>query len=192
MDDKNVLENAISQLAFVQQWLLASLGSHKYAMTLSHARVLVNLFERGPQTMGELAERLGITHSTCSELVAGLEQVGWVARKPSPHDRRSVIVEHSAKARAAAAEVRKRRGRVIEDVLQRLGPEERAGFLRGLLELGRLISAMSPEMLVISTGPARIRPARKGGRKKTRLTTARLAGDGGHQQAAKAVAVGGG
>ena len=157
MYDHKVLDDVVQQMGLLRQWLLASLGSDKYPMRLSHTRVLIALNMHGPQTIGELAGRLQISHSACSELVSGLERIGWVERKPSPSDRRCVIVEHTAKARAAGDEVRKRRRVVMEDVLARLLPDEQGAFLKGMLELSKVIGFLPPEQMAIATGPARIR-----------------------------------
>lgn len=47
----------------------------------------------GPMTPGELSARTGLTSGPTTRLIDRLERAGYVRRRPTPHDRRKVIVE---------------------------------------------------------------------------------------------------
>lgn len=53
---------------------------------------LKGLEARGPVTIGTLAERLQVRHHSAVELVNRLARRGLVHRRPSPSDRRRVVV----------------------------------------------------------------------------------------------------
>ena len=51
------------------------------------------LLEAGPSTVGQLRDYLYLSDSSTSELMAGLEQQGYVARARSKGDNRVVVVD---------------------------------------------------------------------------------------------------
>jgi DNA-binding MarR family transcriptional regulator len=59
---------------------------------------LEHLEAAGPLTQRELGTRLALTSGAITMLVDRLERAGWVRRRPHPSDRRSVLVELSARA----------------------------------------------------------------------------------------------
>lgn len=56
------------------------------------------LFEQGPCTMGELAEKIGISKQQMTRLIASLEEKKLVARKLSDTDKRQVVVSLTPEA----------------------------------------------------------------------------------------------
>lgn len=88
---------------------------------------LKGLEDRGPVTIGMLAERLQIRHHSAVELVDRLVRRGLVGRSPAPWDRRQVVVGlrpagESMLRRLAANSVAELRteGPVLVRVLNRL------------------------------------------------------------------------
>jgi len=73
---------------------------------------------------------------TMSRIVAGLEVAGLVTREPDPHDRRTARLVASPRGREILERGRDRRVRLLEELLTRLEPAERAllGEAAGLLE----------------------------------------------------------
>jgi DNA-binding MarR family transcriptional regulator len=65
----------------------------------AHSRVFENLDLRHGTRLIELAERAQMTHQSMSELVASLEERGYVERCPDPADRRAKIVRFTPKGR---------------------------------------------------------------------------------------------
>ena len=75
--------------------------------------------EAGTTTVGILAERLCLKHHTTVELVQRLEKAGLVAKRPSPSDRRAIILELLPEGEARLD----RLSRSHRTELQQLGPE---------------------------------------------------------------------
>ena len=62
----------------------------------------VRLLARRPMSMGELAAALGIDPPNATTLVADLESLGLVRRRPHPTDGRAKVVEPTRKGTALA------------------------------------------------------------------------------------------
>jgi DNA-binding MarR family transcriptional regulator len=69
-------------------------------MTYPRMRLIHELSE-GPQIMGALRDRLGVSARNITVLVDGLERDGFAKRAPHPEDRRATVVELTDKGRAA-------------------------------------------------------------------------------------------
>jgi DNA-binding MarR family transcriptional regulator len=68
-------------------------------LTTSRARVLWELYQRGPMVQRDLAEALRVSPRTVTGLVDGLAGTGFVTREPHPTDRRATLItftEHGA------------------------------------------------------------------------------------------------
>ncbi len=59
---------------------------------------LEHLEAAGPLTLRDLGARLALTSGAVTMLADRLERAGWVNRRPHPTDRRSVLLELSARA----------------------------------------------------------------------------------------------
>jgi DNA-binding MarR family transcriptional regulator len=86
----------------------------------------------GPLTVGTLATRLGLTISTVSGVLAGLDQAGFVERSADQADRRRTIVQITPGARAVVEEWLDGAAAPLARVLDRLADDERAAFLKAM------------------------------------------------------------
>jgi DNA-binding MarR family transcriptional regulator len=92
----------------------------------------------GPRTVGELAAAEQVRSPTMSRLVAEMEAEGLVERRPSPEDRRAVVVSATDAGRRTMAEGRRRRVAALSDRLRRLPAadvallEQAAALMEGL------------------------------------------------------------
>jgi DNA-binding MarR family transcriptional regulator len=86
----------------------------------------------GPMTVGDLAAQLGLTMSTVSGLLAGLDQAGFIERVPDPTDRRRTIVAIADSQRATAEAWLDGVAAPLARVLARLAAEERSAFLKAM------------------------------------------------------------
>ena len=73
-------------------------------MTFGRVRAIRRL-ARGPMSMGELADTLGIDRPNATTLVADLESQGFVRRRPHPTDGRAKVVEATRKGKDLARRV---------------------------------------------------------------------------------------
>jgi DNA-binding MarR family transcriptional regulator len=108
-------------------------------LRFSHGYVFQHLVEAEP-TVGELAERLGMTQQGASKAVAELERLGYTERVPAPGDARVRLVRLTARGREAVAAARRARAALEERLRERCGADRLAegrGLLAVLLdELG--------------------------------------------------------
>jgi DNA-binding MarR family transcriptional regulator len=82
---------------------LAAQGHHE--VRLPHGNVLQYLDDDGTR-VSVLAERAALTKQAMAQLVAHLEEHGYVERVPDPHDRRAKLVRATARGREVYAIVR--------------------------------------------------------------------------------------
>jgi len=105
------------------------------------ARVIDVLDERGRMTAGELAGQTGLTSGAITGVLDRLERVGYVQRTRDDEDRRRVLVEPTAKARAAAAKYYGPLAELSAPILAKVGDRELASFVRFLQAANEVTSA---------------------------------------------------
>ncbi len=132
----------LEALPVLRRWLRTSAPrterpKERQPLPLSHVRALIHLYQNGPLTVGGLARGLGISNSTATECVAGLEAQGRVVKERSTSDRRCVVVRVTPEAAVATARVLSQRSAVVERALQQLSSKESRAFVRGLALLSR-------------------------------------------------------
>jgi DNA-binding MarR family transcriptional regulator len=84
--------------------------------------VLTELVANGPQIQAQLAAAIGCEPPRVTLMVRKLEAAGYVARRPSPNDRRASVVELTAQGHDAA--------RTLERLWSDLADETVAGISR--------------------------------------------------------------
>ena len=106
-----------------------------------HIAPLIALVIGGPASVGELAERIGLTPATTSLLVGELSRAGFVQRQEDEADRRRTIVSVDESVEKA---VRPSLGQTLEPLdraLARMSVAQRRHFMDGLRilneEIGR-------------------------------------------------------
>ncbi|MEW1722890.1 MarR family winged helix-turn-helix transcriptional regulator [Streptomyces sp. NPDC093109] len=68
--------------------------------------LMMRLWERGEQRQADLIKTLGLDPSTVTKMLQRLEQSGFVTRKPSPDDRRAIVVSATRAGQALHRQVR--------------------------------------------------------------------------------------
>lgn len=136
-DDSRLLKETLGRLDVIRRWLQLGVPTppQRSPATIAHLRVLNVLHLYGPQTMSELANQLGVSKAACTELVSTLRGRGWVTRTRSARDRRRVYVDLTIETRHLGSTLDFARRRVLGTVLDKLSPNERQVFLKGLLTL---------------------------------------------------------
>lgn len=109
-----------------------------------HVALLAQVATSGPQTVGELADAVGLSLPAASKIATELESHRLVARREDPEDRRRTVVELAASTAAGVKEWLARRDHPLEQALASLAAEERAAFLKGLQALADALMEESP------------------------------------------------
>lgn len=120
------------ELAFLVRRLEMNYRKRGYPMERAHYLLLGRL-EDGEKSTGEIAEELGLDHSTVVRQVAAVEDLGFAERRTNPRDRRSVLVGLTPAGAASVASMRAARQERLGRILADWSEEDREGFA-GLLQ----------------------------------------------------------
>lgn len=115
------------ELAFLVRRLEMNYRKRGYPMERAHYLLLGRL-EGGEKSTGEIADELGLDHSTVVRQVAAVEELGFAERRPNPKDRRSVLVGLKPAGAASIAAMRAARQRRLGRILDDWGEDEREAF----------------------------------------------------------------
>jgi DNA-binding MarR family transcriptional regulator len=108
--------------------------------TLVHLRVLAFVRMRESCSLGDLAQRRGVSLPTMSKMVTSLVEKGLVTREPDPDNRRAVIIRLTEEGNRLYVAVLASVQQSVAHDMARLTPEQR-GEVVSALEL--LATAMS-------------------------------------------------
>ena len=121
-----------------------------YALSSSHPaladrtpaqiRALGFLSRTRTQTVGELAEAMGVTISTASGLVDKLVEEALVERSTNPDDRRQVLIRLAPAAADIQTELRAIRRRQVLTAVDALDPSQRDCFLESIQAIASALS----------------------------------------------------
>ncbi len=99
---------AVTSIMRVQQILLARLNEALTSYGLTFARyealMLLYLSRRGSLPLGKMGARLQVHPTSVTNLIDGLEKLGYVERTPHPSDRRTTLATITNRGREVAAE----------------------------------------------------------------------------------------
>ncbi len=101
----------------------------------------------GSFTVGQLGRVFGLKGSSLTGLLDRLEGKDLLKRTRNPEDRRSYLIETTAKGRALGLEARKRVQELESEILSRITPADREGF-------GRVVAAVAQATGVQVHSPA--------------------------------------
>jgi DNA-binding MarR family transcriptional regulator len=109
-------------------------------LSLTQLSALVTLQKTGPLRLNELARREGISASTTSKLVDGLEQVGaLVERSPDASDARASRIVITTEGIAVLEDLRRNGTLLIDRALHSLDTSQRAAVVAALPALEKLV-----------------------------------------------------
>lgn len=109
-----------------------------------HVQVLIAL-ARGPRSVGQLADEVGVSPPAATQLVDRLVEHGMVERRHDPGDRRVVLVDYVPGMQGVARRMMEGRRNQLRQVVGSLTDEEAEGFLKGLKMLVRSFGAAPGE-----------------------------------------------
>jgi DNA-binding MarR family transcriptional regulator len=101
------------------------------------AMAMITMF--GPQPVGELGRRLGVSEPAASLLVGKLEERGLAARVRDEQDRRRILATATPAGEALAGRLREGREEQVGHWLGSLTDDELEGLLRGFRGLQRVV-----------------------------------------------------
>ena len=87
--------------------------------------ILMQIHFHGNCGISEISNRFDITNAAASQLVDKLVQSGLIQREEDPQDRRAKLLNLTEKGKELIKQGTERRYRWVEDVAQKLSPEER-------------------------------------------------------------------
>jgi DNA-binding MarR family transcriptional regulator/N-acetylglutamate synthase-like GNAT family acetyltransferase len=112
--------------------------------TLAEGRVVYELAHHETTTAAELARELDLDPGYLSRMLKGLEQRGYVMRRPAPGDGRQAILALSEQGEAAFAAINARSRAQVSSLLDPLGPNEQARLVDALATVTRLLDDSPP------------------------------------------------
>ncbi|HEY5487628.1 MAG TPA: MarR family transcriptional regulator [Candidatus Limnocylindrales bacterium] len=116
----------------------------RHDLTFGQLRLLFKLRQSGPVSIGELANLLGVTDATASELVDRVERRGLVIRVHRADDRRVVDCQLSDEGVRLLAQVAGARREGLRQALTVLTPDELAQFDRLLCLMAERLKGLTP------------------------------------------------
>jgi DNA-binding MarR family transcriptional regulator len=102
-------------------------------LSVAQWRVLASLYDDAPCTVQQLAQRTLYQQTTLTKLIDRMARLGWVARKPSPADKRERHVVLTASGQALATQLVSRAKALETKIMSVLTAAERK-TLKALLE----------------------------------------------------------
>lgn len=106
------------------------------ALTVNQRLAIGAIADFGPLPLHGLASLIGTSAPTASRVVDGLVDVGYVTRKPDPHDRRAVQLLLTRRGRTRVDRAQARVGARVERAAEHLAPQDRRRLLTLLDEVG--------------------------------------------------------
>lgn len=97
-----------------------------------HIAALMHVVAQERLSVSALAEQLGVSLATASQVVTDLEEAALVVRVDDPSDRRRTLVEVAEANRELADALLDTRLRPVQRALDRMRPAEQRAFVRGL------------------------------------------------------------
>ncbi len=134
-------ESLISTAARVVRW--APKGESD--LSLSAARILARLSDKGSQRISDLAAAEKSSQPTITNHVKRLESAGLVGRTADPTDARAWMIDLTPRGHQRLAELRSTMGTNVEPYIAQLDEDERAALARGLEVMRRLMTLPAPD-----------------------------------------------
>ncbi len=124
-------------LGLLVRRMRAAAASHD--LSLSESAVMARLDRSGPATTAELARAEGVRPQSMGAIVASLEQLGLVERKPHPSDGRQVNICLTSKGSAVRKSATDAKRTWLAQAVARLGKQEQ----EALFAAGEIIKRLA-------------------------------------------------
>jgi DNA-binding MarR family transcriptional regulator len=137
-DDRLLARQLLNLLPLVMRTMAADMRRQGCLLPPTHF-ALPGMLALRPRTMGELAERMGVSAPTMSNLIATLAERGWVTRRQDPDDRRVTLIELTAFGQRSLQRHQVRAEQRVARLLAALPPAKRRDLLSGLTALHQAV-----------------------------------------------------
>jgi DNA-binding MarR family transcriptional regulator len=121
-------------------------------LPMGQFKAMAAITMNGPQPVGELGRRLGISEPAASLLVGKLEERGLAARVRDKSDRRRTLVTVTAAGEALVGRLQEGRAEQVEQWLSALTDEELRGLLLGFTGLQRVARDLQAQDEAVTCG----------------------------------------
>lgn len=115
-----------------------------YDVSVSQCYALEAIVDDGASTVNDLAAHLYLDKSTASRLANSLVDKGYVRRVPNPEDRRSIVLEPTARGKKLTERVKRDLAGEYLDIIEELDPTTRGSVTR---VVGRLATAFTSRVV---------------------------------------------
>lgn len=145
----------LESVPLVMRAIRAQMRGYRTAdLSVPQFRALGFLHRRPGASLTDLAEHIGLTVAAASRLVDGLVARGYVARRPSPADRRTLELTVSPPGVAMLEASRARARAHLADLLATLSPEDREAVQRAADILRDLFGPREPQAVAAAAASA--------------------------------------
>jgi DNA-binding MarR family transcriptional regulator len=144
---QQVAHQILQTFPLVMRIVAAELRRTEHTVVPAHFGLLVML-SHCSRSLGELAEKQGVSLPTVSKSVSTLAERGWVTRVPSQNDRRVMIVELTPLGEQVLADIESRAERRVAEMLIELAPAELDRLLAGVEVLKSILPSSEGSRLV--------------------------------------------
>ena len=120
-------------------------------LSMPQLSILLQLHFRGVCGMSEVSEKFEITPAAASQLVDKLVQNGLIRREEDPHDRRAKCLDLTEKGRDLLQRNFDERYRWVDELAEKLTPEERAKVKEALEIMTRAAQELETEPMQFPT-----------------------------------------
>ncbi|MGO8793565.1 MAG: MarR family winged helix-turn-helix transcriptional regulator [Candidatus Sulfotelmatobacter sp.] len=135
------LEDAVAELAQVIGLLVRRLraAGASHELSLTESAVMARLARDGPATTADLARAEGMRPQSMGTVIAGLEEMSIVERKPHPTDGRQVNIALTAKGAAVRRSAKDAKRTWLAHAIAQLDEQER----ETLFAAGKIIERLA-------------------------------------------------
>jgi DNA-binding MarR family transcriptional regulator len=127
--------------------------ARNYGFSFVQMNVLMHLYYRGPREVMAFGDLMQVSPAGASQMVERLVQGGLVQRVASPEDRRVRWVHLTERGREAVEESIRARQAWVEQLVDTLGPEQRAAVGKALRVLTEQAGLLESETERVAENP---------------------------------------
>jgi len=144
-DREELVEELLTASRALVGIAIRSIAAAPVEVTVAQHRLLVLLAAHGPQSVGEIAEHLGVNPSNASRHGDRLQRMGLVGRNRSADDGRVVRIELTPAGRDLLDAVTQRRREELIDLAERLPDSDAAAVAAALRQLNTAMHEISDD-----------------------------------------------